>query len=211
MILRRVQMPESGVIENCRLTILSAPIVFAATINMRLTTRSRLTPPGTGMNRTYSDVAFAWIAATGRRPGPTSTFSGWRRTVEMLEHATSASANAGSQRMARTLSLGVRILGIVRRIAIATLCAVALGGSAAAQTPAPAPAPPPGSGAEGPGPEQALTQRIAVWRLEALGLEIELVARLETLFRSELDRLAKTPLPSRREMDRAVGKDRKLR
>jgi len=73
----------------------------------------------------------------------------------------------------------------------------------------PAPAPTPAD--EGPGPEQALTQRIAVWRLDALGIEDELVARLETLFRSELDRLAKTPLPSLREMNRAIGKDRKLR
>ncbi len=64
---------------------------------------------------------------------------------------------------------------------------------------------------EGPGPEEALTQRIAVWRLDALGIEAELVARLETLFRSELDRLAKNPLPTRKQMDTAVGKDAKLR
>jgi len=79
----------------------------------------------------------------------------------------------------------------------------------------PAPdAPGPGSGDvgdEGPGPEEALTQRIAVWRLDALGIAPELAARLETLFRSELDRLAKTPLPTRKEMDTAVGKDKKLR
>ena len=88
----------------------------------------------------------------------------------------------------------------MRRIAIATLCAVvALGGSAAAQE------------APAPGPEEALTQKIAVWRLEALGIEAELVARLETLFRSELDRLTKTPMPTRRAIDKAVGRDRALR
>jgi hypothetical protein len=54
------------------------------------------------------------------------------------------------------------------------------------------------------GPEEAITQRIAVWRFDALGIEPELVARLETLFRMELDRLAKQPMPSRREVERAV-------
>jgi hypothetical protein len=102
----------------------------------------------------------------------------------------------------------------VRRIAIATLCAVLVAsGGWGRPVPARAQAAPGGdpSGDDGPGPEEALTQRIAVWRLDALGIEAELVARLETLFRSELDRLAKSPLPSRREMDRAVGKDRTLR
>jgi hypothetical protein len=106
----------------------------------------------------------------------------------------------------------------VRRIAIATLAAIV--GLAAvrpsptrAQVPSPAPTAgdAPDAGDAGPGPEEALTQKIAVWRLDALGLEAELVTRLEALFRSELDRLAKHPLPSRRDMDAAVGKDRKLR
>jgi hypothetical protein len=104
----------------------------------------------------------------------------------------------------------------VRRIAAATLSAVvlaSLGGPAGAQGPdrqarsgdvEPA--------ADEPGPQQALTQRIGVWRLDALGaIKPELVARLEALFRSELDRLSKHPLPSRRKMDTAVGKDKKLR
>jgi hypothetical protein len=56
----------------------------------------------------------------------------------------------------------------------------------------------------GPGPEEALTQKIAVWRFDALGIEAELVTRLETLFRSELDRLAKLPMPVRRDIDRAI-------
>ncbi len=59
----------------------------------------------------------------------------------------------------------------------------------------------------GPGPEEALTQKIAVWRFDALGIEAELVTRLETLFRSELDRLAKQPMPIRRDIDRAVTGD----
>lgn len=93
----------------------------------------------------------------------------------------------------------------MRRIAIATLCALGALSSTALAQEAPSP------GDDTPGPEEALTQRIAVWRLDALGIEAELVARLETLFRSELDRLAKNPLPTRRAMDKAVGKDRKLR
>ena len=54
------------------------------------------------------------------------------------------------------------------------------------------------------GPVEALDQKIAVWRFDALGIEPELVQRLETLFRMELDRLAKQPLPSRREVERVV-------
>ncbi len=54
------------------------------------------------------------------------------------------------------------------------------------------------------GPDKAITQRIAVWRFDALGMEPELVTRLETLFRLELDRLATHPLPARREIDRVI-------
>ncbi len=54
------------------------------------------------------------------------------------------------------------------------------------------------------GPEEALNQKIAVWRFDALGIDAELVARLETLFRMELDRLDKVPLPTRRDIERAV-------
>jgi hypothetical protein len=57
------------------------------------------------------------------------------------------------------------------------------------------------------GPDQALEQKIAVWRFDALGIEPELVQRLEALFRMELDRLAKKSLPTRREMDRLVTAD----
>ncbi|MBA2538207.1 MAG: PEGA domain-containing protein [Deltaproteobacteria bacterium] len=55
-----------------------------------------------------------------------------------------------------------------------------------------------------PGPEQALSQKIAVWRFDALGIEPELVGRLETLFKLELERLMKTPLPTRNEINRAT-------
>ena len=57
------------------------------------------------------------------------------------------------------------------------------------------------------GPDKALEQKIAVWRFDALGIEPELVVRLETLFRLELERLAKKPMPSRREIDRAITTD----
>ena len=69
----------------------------------------------------------------------------------------------------------------------------------ASAQPAPPPEPTAGSVAEA-----ALDKRIAVWRFDALGIDGELVARLETLFRMELARLSKQPLPSRRDIDRAV-------
>jgi len=49
-----------------------------------------------------------------------------------------------------------------------------------------------------------IDQKLAVWRFDALGIEPELVARLETLFRMELDRLDRQALPSRRDIDRAI-------
>jgi hypothetical protein len=56
-------------------------------------------------------------------------------------------------------------------------------------------------------PEERIDQKLAVWRFDALGIEPELVARLETLFRMELDRLDKQPMPSRRDIDRAITGD----
>lgn len=53
-------------------------------------------------------------------------------------------------------------------------------------------------------PEEALGQKIAVWRFDALGIAPEVVDRLETLFRMELDRLDKVPMPSRRDIDRQI-------
>lgn len=75
-----------------------------------------------------------------------------------------------------------------------------------ASAPAPAPAPLPVPASES-GPEEALDQKLAVWRFDALGIDPELVARLETLFRMELDRLDKQPMPSRRDIDRAITGD----
>ena len=54
------------------------------------------------------------------------------------------------------------------------------------------------------GPEEALDKKIAVWRFDALGIDPELVTRLETLFRMELDRLDRKPLPTRRDVERTV-------
>jgi hypothetical protein len=59
--------------------------------------------------------------------------------------------------------------------------------------------------ADDPAAAPAITQRIGVWRIDALGIEPELVARLETLFRMELDRLSAKPMPARREIDRVIG------
>ena len=67
-----------------------------------------------------------------------------------------------------------------------------------------APAPVRGDAIE---PSEKLDQKLAVWRFDALGIEPELVARLETLFRMELDRLVRQPMPSRRDIDRAITGD----
>lgn len=74
----------------------------------------------------------------------------------------------------------------------------------------PAPAPAPAPAPDETGPEEALTQKIAVWRIDALGISPELVVRLESLFRMELDRLATRALPTRREIDKAIAGDREL-
>lgn len=55
-----------------------------------------------------------------------------------------------------------------------------------------------------PGPEELIDKKIAVWRFDALGIEAEIVQRLETLFRMELDRLDKVPQPTRRDIERTV-------
>jgi hypothetical protein len=54
------------------------------------------------------------------------------------------------------------------------------------------------------GPEEVLDKKLAVWRFDALGIDAALVAQLETLFRMELDRLNQQPMPSRRDIDRAI-------
>lgn len=55
-----------------------------------------------------------------------------------------------------------------------------------------------------PAPDELLDKKIAVWRFDALGIDNEIVQRLETLFRMELDRLDKVPQPSRRDIERSV-------
>jgi hypothetical protein len=46
-----------------------------------------------------------------------------------------------------------------------------------------------------------VTQTMAVWHIDPLGMSKEIVTRLESLFRTEIERLAGKPLPSHREMD----------
>ncbi len=53
-------------------------------------------------------------------------------------------------------------------------------------------------------PGEVLNKKIAVWRFDALGIDPEIVQRLETLFRMELDRLDKQPLPTRTAVDKTI-------
>jgi hypothetical protein len=53
-------------------------------------------------------------------------------------------------------------------------------------------------------PAEVLDKKIAVWRFDALGIDPEIVQRLETLFRMELDRLDRQPLPSRSAVEKSV-------
>jgi len=75
--------------------------------------------------------------------------------------------------------------------------------AAIADQPAPGPAPTPNIPPE-PGPEEALDKKIAIWRFDALGIDPEIVQRLETLFRMELGRLDRQPIPSPRAIERAT-------
>lgn len=75
-----------------------------------------------------------------------------------------------------------------------------------------------GDGPQVPSPDDALLlstgaldAKIAVMRFDALGMDGERVARLETLFRKELDRLSKHPLPSWTTIDATIRGSRKLR
>jgi hypothetical protein len=61
------------------------------------------------------------------------------------------------------------------------------------------------------GAARPIEGKIAVLELEALGMDEEPVARLETLFRMELERLAGESLPTRRQIDRAIRSSRRLR
>jgi TolB-like protein len=53
-------------------------------------------------------------------------------------------------------------------------------------------------------PTEVLNKKIAVWRFDALGIDPEIVQRLETLFRMELDRLDRQPLPSRSVVEKSI-------
>jgi hypothetical protein len=53
-------------------------------------------------------------------------------------------------------------------------------------------------------PAEVLNKKIAVWRFDALGIDPEIVQRLETLFRMELDRLDRQPLPTRSTVEKSV-------
>jgi hypothetical protein len=95
------------------------------------------------------------------------------------------------------------IVRLGRALALASMVWIALPTMPRAQ-PAPAPGP------DEVGPEEALTQKIAVWRIDALGIESELVTRLEALFRMELDRLATRSLPTRLQIDKTIAGERDL-
>jgi hypothetical protein len=62
-----------------------------------------------------------------------------------------------------------------------------------------------------PAPAASRKARVALVRLESLGLEPELVARLEALFRAELERVEGATLPARKEVDKVVASDATLR
>jgi hypothetical protein len=53
-------------------------------------------------------------------------------------------------------------------------------------------------------PDELIDKKIAVWRFDALGIDNEIVQRLETLFRMELGRLDRVPQPTRRDIERTV-------
>jgi hypothetical protein len=93
------------------------------------------------------------------------------------------------------------VRGSLRWLAVALvglLCSVILVRPSVAQ---------PGAPASEVAPEQAITQKIAVWRIDALGMEADLVEQLEALFRMELSRLASKPMPARRDLERQVPAD----
>ena len=82
------------------------------------------------------------------------------------------------------------------RIASVVVAALAVSATARAQAPAP--------DQSVIDPSEVLNKKIAVWRFDALGIDPEIVQRLETLFRMELSRLDKTPQPSVRDIERTI-------
>ncbi|HLU67354.1 MAG TPA: PEGA domain-containing protein [Kofleriaceae bacterium] len=87
------------------------------------------------------------------------------------------------------------IRGATRAALASILCAAVAASPAAAQ---------PRSGGGAPAPATAAGKSIAVLGFDALGMEPGKVARLESLFRMELERLAGKPTPSPREIARAL-------
>lgn len=97
----------------------------------------------------------------------------------------------------------------MRTLVAGRLVSIALAASLVATTMRPAFADAPTPELPSTGPEEILGQKIAVWRFDALGIQPEVVDRLETLFRMELDRLDKAPMPSRRDIERAITADQR--
>jgi hypothetical protein len=56
--------------------------------------------------------------------------------------------------------------------------------------------------------EPVVNRSVAVWQLDALGIDGEIALRLESLFRTEIERMTGRPVPSRREIGRIL--DRRL-
>jgi TolB-like protein len=82
---------------------------------------------------------------------------------------------------------------VTRRLASVVLAASVIASPIARAQPAPE-----------SGPEEALDKKIAVWRFDALGIDSEIVQRLETLFRLELDRLDRVPQPTRQVIEAKI-------
>jgi hypothetical protein len=59
--------------------------------------------------------------------------------------------------------------------------------------------------------ESLLGRKIVVLNLDALGMDLERVTRLETLFRMELERLAGVALPTQRDIKKMFDRNRRLR
>lgn len=98
-------------------------------------------------------------------------------------------------------------LAVWRTVTSLVSSALAVVAPITAQGDTPSPRPTPTAEVTKEAPDEAIDQRLAVWRFDALGIDPELVGRLETLFRMELDRLDRQPMPSRRDIDRAITGD----
>jgi PEGA domain len=100
---------------------------------------------------------------------------------------------AGGHVVARSAVAALKLVALVSLAALAAVGVLAGGARTARAQASPPPAPAVSAGA-----------RIAVLGFDPLGMDEEKVARLEALFRMELERLAGGPSPSRREIVRAL-------